>query len=403
MNIHTNRIFIICLATLMILSIFAGVVNAGSVQPPLVSKVSLSNVRDYAAAELPKSQSYAVDGGQLFATTGQGWTTVQTPENVIVGAVAIDPNDRRNLFIGAANELTLYRSTDGGQEWVRIPLVEQGVGGVTDIAVDGAQRLVYAGTDTAGIFRMRDVGSSVIVGGQLRLDEPVVQVVTDNTGKGLAFARTERALYRAENYGMAWRLVDNLGTSATAVAIANTLPATIYVGTTDRGLLKSEDGLTWKTANNGLNLLPGSRLQVDALAIDPTQPNVLYVATSYLYGSTTLHQSPVGVALSENGSQNWSTLHSQTDVAIVDLLPVSGQPGAVYALTNQSRTPVAVGKVTPATVVAETVGADTSNAAMPFSTIAWIVAGLAALALVFAIANDLRLRRTLATQPAPAV
>jgi hypothetical protein len=363
----------------------------------------LSNVRDYAAAELPKGQSYAVDGGQLFATTGQGWTAVQTPEHVIVGAVAIDPNNIQTVYIGAANELTLYRSTDGGQEWLRIPLAEQGVGGVTDIAVDGTQRLVYAGTDTAGLFRMRDVGSSVIVGGQLRLDEPVVQVVTDNTGQGLAFARTERALYRAENYGMSWRLVDNLGTAATTVAIANTLPATIYVGTTDRGLLKSEDALTWTTANNGLNLVPGSRLQVDALAVDPTQPHVLYVATSYLYGSTTLHQSPVGIAMSENGSQNWTALHSQPDVAIADLMAVSGQSGAVYALTNQSRTPVAVGRATPATAVAETVVADSSPAATPFGTIAWVVAGLAALALVFAVANDLRLRRSLATQPAPAV
>lgn len=399
MNTRTNRIFMTILSAILILSVFAGVVNAGSTKSTLVSKVSLSNVRGYAAAPITNLPNYAIDSGILFAGGSQGWTQVQTPENVIVGAVAVDPMSPKTLYIGAANELTLYRSTDAGQQWQRVPLTDQAAGGVTDIAVDGIQHLVYVGTDTVGLFRLRDVGSSLISGGQLHLNAPVVDVVVDQNGTGMAFVRTQQALYRAENYGLSWQPVTNLGSAPTALAIANSQPATVYVGTADRGLLKSADGITWTTANNGLGLLPGSRLKVDALAIDPVQSNVLYVATSYLYGSTELHQSPVGVAMTTNQAQNWSMLHNEQKVAVAELLPVSGQTGAVYAVTNQSRTPLALGKATVATALAKPVTSSESNLfTATVGSLAWIVAALAAIALAFVAANDLRLRRMMAGQ-----
>ena len=69
--------------------------------------------------------------------------------------------------------------------WLRVPLTSDYIGGVTAIAVDSVQRLVYVGTDTAGLFRLRDVGSSMLVSGQLLLDEPVIEVVADSAGSGL--------------------------------------------------------------------------------------------------------------------------------------------------------------------------------------------------------------------------
>ncbi len=64
----------------------------------------------------------------------------------------------------------------------------------------------------------------MILNSQLLLDEPVRQVVADSyevaTGN---FARTDFALYRAENYGLTWLTVDNLLSSPTALAVANTI------------------------------------------------------------------------------------------------------------------------------------------------------------------------------------
>ena len=202
------------------------------------------------------------------------------------------------------------------------------------------------------------------------------------------------ALYRAENYGLSWFRVENLGSPPTALAIADSNPATIYVGTVDRGLVKSQDGLTWTTANEGLGFVPGSRLQVDALAVDPQQPGVLYVATSYLYGSAELHQSPVGVAMSIDGAQSWSLLHEERNVAVAGLLPVSGETGAVYAVSNVSRTPLALGKAPAlAAQATETAAGEANPAPSLTSILAWVVAALATLALVLSIALDLRQRR----------
>jgi len=171
-----------------------------------------------------------------------------------------------------------------------------------------------------------------------------LEVVTASTGSGLAFARTEQQLYRADTGGLQWSPVENLGSIPTAVALANTAPTTIYVGTIDRGVLKSEDGLTWRSANDGLGQTPGTRLAVTDISSDPTQPAVLYAATSYLFGHTSVHRTPAGVSVSMDGGAHWLPLVGAPPDEVVALLPVSGDTGAVYALTTQSRQPLALGR-----------------------------------------------------------
>jgi len=400
---NTRKIAIVALTIILIAAVFTGAVSALSGKAAPVVRTQLANVRDYhAVADQP--DSYAVDGGVLFKGQPGAWTQISTPEPVIVSAVAVDSTDPSVVYIGAANEMAIYRTMDNGNSWLRVPLADGFVGGVTDIAVDGAQRLVYVGTDTAGLFRLRDVGSSMTLSGHLLLDAPVLEVAADNTGKGMAFARTEWNLYRGENYGLAWVAVNNLQSAPTAIAIADTDPAKVYVGTADRGVLVSSDGHEWATANAGLNFVPGSRLMVNDLAIDPTQPEVMYVATSFLYGTSELHESPAGVALSTDGAQAWSPINEAASLAVADLMPIPGLTGGVYALTTDSRTPLALGNapiVTEAAVASQPVAQPTTSFT---SILAWVIAGLAALALIFAVAMDLRNRRpevepTLSTSP----
>jgi hypothetical protein len=403
-----RRIMIIALTIVLVIAVFTGVVNAIDANPKLATRAVLDNVRAYAPAMTADAPAYAVDAGVLFRGQPGAWVQVNTPKDVIVNAVATDGANSDVVYIGAANEMALYRSDDAGRNWMQIPLTNEHIGGVTDIAVDSAQRLIYVGTDTAGVFRLRDVGSSVVNSGQLLLqNEPVIEVAADSTGAGLAFARTEWNLYRAENYGLSWVVVNNLQSAPTALEIANTQPATVYVGTMDRGVLQSNDGLTWTLANEGLNFVPGSRLHVNDLAIDPQQPEVLYVATSYIYGTSEVHESPAGVAMSTNGAQAWASLSDDRNYSVAELLPVSGQPGAVYALTTQSRTPLALGEAPVTQPAAESVAAVAPAPALNITAIAsWVIAALAGLALLFAVVSDLRSRqaqtaerRTLAPAP----
>lgn len=396
---NARRIFIMITTVILVVALMVGAVNAMTANNTnsiaTLNIATLNNVRDYAATSTDGGTNYAIDAGTLFAGNAAGWTQVKTPKDVMVGAVDVDANNAEQIYIGAANEMAVYRSQNGGRNWERYSLSEDAIGGVTDIAVDSYQKLIYVGTDTAGLFRLRDVGSSLVLNAQLMLNEPVLEVAADDTGAGMAFARTEWTLYRAEGYGLNWVEVENLSSVPTALAVANTEPATVYVGTTDRGLLRSQDGgFTWELANEGLGFAPGTRLHIDALAVDPMQPDVLYVASSYIFGSTTAHHTPSTVAMSTNGAQEWALLdeNATPSAAVAQLLPVSGETGAVYALTLDSRSPQALGS---APVVSEEL-AETTTPATALNlrgVLTWVIAGLAALALAFAIFVDLRSRR----------
>ena len=145
--------------------------------------------------------------------------------------------------------------------------------------------------------------------------------------------------------------------------------------------------------------MPGTRLKVDALAADPAQLDVLYAAISYLSGSTQVHEAPVGVTMSTNGGASWSGLANNTPQVVAELMPVAGQTGSVYALTTTSRTPLAIGKApvfsdSPAVVEAPV----TAPATTGTSILAWIVAGLAAASLTFALVYDAARRSKLAAR-----
>jgi hypothetical protein len=330
--------------TAMLLALFFVSVTSALESSPEGRVTSLENVRDYAPALGVDGVNYAVDGGDLYVGGPGAWLRVQTPQGVIVNSVAMSSMDSRLVYIGAANELAIYRSGDGGVNWMRVPLATNNIGSITDIAVDGANRLVYVGTDTDGVHRLRDVGSSMIASGHLILNERVEQVVADSSGQGIALVRTPWSLYRAEEMGLRWVAVDNLPSPATAVAIAPANPSIIYVGTASSGLRMSTDGVNWVAANQGLGLTPGSHLTVNALAVDPSQPDLLYVSTSLAFGSTSLHTTHVGVSMSQDQGQSWSTLAPYSEVAITGLIPVTGRTGSVLAVTEHSRTPVALGQ-----------------------------------------------------------
>jgi hypothetical protein len=385
-----RKLFYITTTAILILAVFAGIVSALDTRQPAVIKATLENVRAYAASSQRAGISYAIDGGDLFAGRPGEWRKVTLPAGVIAGAVALDSSRPDIVYVGAANELALYRLDSQG-DTLRVPLSNEQIGGVTSLAIDKANRLLFVGTDTAGIFRLRDVGSSMIAGGHTLIDEPVLQIAADSAGEGLVLARTQRTLYRGEALGMNWTAVENLGSTPTALAIVNRYPATAYVGTLDRGLLTSDDGLTWSLANDGLGFTPGSRLAVDAITADPAQLDVLYVATSYLFGSTTVHQTPIGVSMTDNGGATWQPLAAIDSTPVAELLPLAGQTGAVYALTLGSRQPQALGA---APVFARTTPVMDAALVAPIawtSVAAWIVAGLAALALLYALATSRRL------------
>lgn len=353
-----------------------------------VALTELTNVRAFVPASTVDGKSYAVDGGLLYAGKDGLWSRVETPAQVVVNAVAVDSRHDDTLYIGAGNRLALYVSRDAGQSWQAIPLSSDEIGGVTALAVDGVSRIVYAGSFANGLFRLRDVGSSLIAAGHLLLDEAVAEIVADPGGSGLALVRTEWHLYRAEEQGLRWVEVTDLPSPATALALTGTTPPTVLVGTASSGILRSQNGIVWEAANGGLPFTPGSQLYISALAPHPLYPQVIYAAHSLTFGSANAHITPVGVAMSENSGAGWALLAEWPQAVVTDLLPAAGRVDGVYGLTVQERTPVALGNAPEYVVVAEPVA---EGGRLAYGTLAWALLGAAAgglaVTLILALAD----------------
>lgn len=301
------------------------------------------------------------------------------------------------LYVGAANRPALYTSRDRGQSWQATALTHLRVhahlsAGVTALALDPVQQLLYVGTDNAGPFRVRITPAGLVSSAQLLLPDPVRQVAVDRLGRGIALIRTDTALYHGSEHGLRWLMVNTLPAAPTALAWLQGETPRILVGTASHGLLQSVDGIVWEQIEYDF----GATVVVAALAADPLRPQTVYAAIYATVGNTSR------VLHSENGGATWMPLRGETPGRITNFLPVSIRRGAVYALTTSDRTPYPLGNVPaqPPTAAQTSNGRPTTPA-----WLGWLAAGLATVALAFALLVDLVERRrrfpTTAVAPLP--
>lgn len=432
MRIRTGTFILLTLALLMVTG-YSVLQRLQPETPAPHTRATLQNIRTFVAAAEAGGTNFAVDGGLLYSGTHGEWTQIPTPPAVIVNAVAVqgadDAHGSVTLVIGAANGMEIFRSVNQGKQWEKFTLPHEFIGGISDLAWDATQDALLVATDTAGIFRVRfeddrREGVPPVVDAHWFHDKPVVQLAAAGD---MVLARTDWALWQlqvdvpqakippdqASLHDFEWRRTLGLDDTPTSVTVVPGEPTMAYVGTSTRGVLRSVDGDTWQPFNAGLAMGTGAQLRVDALAADHAQPGVLYVATSHVLGSRERHHQPAQVAYISQEALPWAAVSAgdgpeEKVGTVATLLPVSGRTGAVYALTMQSRSPVALGRAAPsaasvtaasdtaASVTAASVAAaSTSNetAGNPLHNTlvwSWVIAGLAGIALVYALFSDLR-------------
>lgn len=110
------------------------------------------------------------------------------------------------------------------------------------------------------------------------------------------------------------------GIQGESMVIDPSNPQILYVAT-DRGVYKSTDGgFTWNPANSGL-----TSAATQYLVIDPKTPTTVYVATS-----------TVGVFKTTDGGANWSAANSGLAKSVWQLAIDPQNPKTLYATTNSS-------------------------------------------------------------------
>ncbi len=168
---------------------------------------------------------------------------------------------------------------------------------------------------------------------------PVLELVPHPARPEVIFIRTADALYRSNDAGERWTPLTNLPGVPTALALGQQTPGLVYLGTLTGGAYRSEDdGRTWTRLSPELGLLPGTMLEVIALAVSPQDDEIIYTATGYWLGTTRLFFEPAGVFLSVDGGETWLPMHwaQPGEPRVTRLVPDPERPLTVQAMTDAS-------------------------------------------------------------------
>jgi photosystem II stability/assembly factor-like uncharacterized protein len=246
----------------------------------------------------------------------------------IITLIVVNPANSSEVFAGTTNGI--FKSTDGGAHW--------SIAGLTGTSFTRMQinpnnpSIIYAGTKGIGVYRSVNGGATW---SQVNDGFPfanVQQIVTDPNNPEVVYAGTNDGVFKSVDHGLNWSATGLNYTTlvpVTGLAIDRTNSSILYAGVDNAGVFKTVDGgATWmRTAINGSGSL-------GALGVDPGNPNNLFqVVNSFdLYKST-------------DGGGSWNAISNaplNTQAIAVDptspnIVYSSGDPG-VYKSTNGGTT-----------------------------------------------------------------
>lgn len=180
-----------------------------------------------------------------FIALPQGaWAHV--PHDVVTRVALSSAFDEdETLFIVVRNNL--YKSIDSGHSWQRLV---QGLDydEISDLTLSAQNRdVLYLSTRGDGVYQSTDAGRSWTQrnNGLRSLDLGTIAVAPNDSNQVLV-AGEDKGLYRSENGGEAWQSVWMDNRQITALAFSEDLPDTVFVGTHEGELHRSDDGgVTW--------------------------------------------------------------------------------------------------------------------------------------------------------------
>jgi len=228
--------------------------------------------------------AYAIkaQGGPLLKTTDRGATWIPhtdgLPGSLLGSKLAIDPDNPDVMYLTSSLSIRgthpIYKSIDGGEHWVPMAEGLNPPSSAITIAIDPAdsETLYVTGYD----------GSP---------DEEFGQ------------------LAKTTNGGTSWERLDPQGLGENVISILVIDPSnssTLYAAGDPNhasGIFKSTNGgATWMPASNGL-LSSENYLEIQALIIDPTTPQRLYLANKF-----NGDRDPGPVFVSTDGAASWAPL-----------------------------------------------------------------------------------------------
>jgi photosystem II stability/assembly factor-like uncharacterized protein len=234
---------------------------------------------------------YLVTGFDIFKSTNGASSWVATssglPKQQIAG-ISIDPKDDQVLYVATGAGNAVYKTIDGGKRWESASngINKTNIIGVSSVTVaPNNSQTVYATTNgiygviNGDIYKSIDGGNNwvVITSG---LSAPYFNLLSvDPTNSEIIYSRNTNGLYKSSDGGTSWSLMGNgLDYQVDSLAIDQNNNQILYAGTggvPGNGVYKSINGGTsWTATNDGL-----TKTTVRAICVDPTNSSIVYAGT----------------------------------------------------------------------------------------------------------------------------
>ena len=216
------------------------------------------------------------DGVYRSSDGGETWTHLGLRDGQQIPAMDVDPRNPDRLFVavlghpyGPNEERGIYRSTDGGRSFQRVLYTDENTGGI-DVAIDPSNPQTVYAVMWAARQAPWEVGSSWTLSNRNGLYK--------STDGGTSWKKITKGLPGAE---------DELGRIGITIAASSPNILFAVVGAQKgAGVYRSTDrGESWTLVNDDARLW-GRDGDFNEVRVDPTDPNVLYVANVVTWKST---------------------------------------------------------------------------------------------------------------------
>jgi len=286
------------------------------------------------------------------------------------GAFAFDPRSPTVVYVASAHAsggVYVFKTTDGGQHWRSTNA--RGTGWESDIlsltADPRRSGTLYAGTDTA-VYKTMDGGrgwrpfnrglfgpshkvcqcgrctwgfGSHLTPGKTDWNGNngwVLDVAIDPIHSNIVYSAAG-GVRKSTNGGHTWKTAFDKCRTVTRIAIAPTRPESIYAivhkdPTGAAAIYKSTNGgRTWRATGSSefavASVFGCCGDSMDALAIDPANPQTLYAAVGNTVFATT------------NGGASWHRRANGLPVSVTSLADDPQRPGTLYASVHRMKLP----------------------------------------------------------------